>query len=368
MSNRCIVTRVVSGQDDWTQLAAAWNELVHQTSGATAFQSHQFLTHWWRHLATDKSLFAILAERDDEILGIAPFQITRRKFAGLTLRSLEFMGMPDELDRPLLLVPDDDLETIRALLDTTLEHASRWDMIRLDELAVGSWQLDALKAWADENRLSARSSPLHPVPYLIKHGDWDWYVEQRSHRFARRLREAERKITKDHEVSYRWSHGGADLDELLADFHAIEYNSWKAYEGLDVGVESEYRSFYRELLSQDTDSLRGHVLIQYLDSKPSAATIAFSADGVYYSLQIAHDEAFNKYSPGTLLETEEMRWFFSQDKLHRYEFLGGYGGNKKRWTKQVVDTVSVSMRREGDVRGFAASILDRRGFFSRASS
>jgi GNAT acetyltransferase-like protein len=42
------------------------------------------------------------------------------------------------------------------------------------------------------------------------------------------------------------------------------------------------------------------------------ATRILKTEGVYYSLQIVHDPAYSKYSPGTLLEALELERCFSK--------------------------------------------------------
>jgi hypothetical protein len=54
-------------------------------------------------------------------------------------------------------------------------------------------------------------------------------------------------------------------------------------------------------------------------------------DGVYYSLQIAHDREADRCSPGTYLEALEIQECFGLG-YREYEFLGGFLNNKSRWT------------------------------------
>lgn len=135
-------------------------------------------------------------------------------------------------------------------------------------------------------------------------------------------------------------------------FFDVESRSWKRDAEVDVGSHEEYRNFYRELMGGQASTLTGHAIVQYMDDQPSAATLGFSAAGRYYSLQIAHDLRFNPLSPGTLLEAYELEWFFGQD-FERYEFLGGAGFNKRRWTDRAIDTCCLHVRRPGIVMAAA---------------
>jgi CelD/BcsL family acetyltransferase involved in cellulose biosynthesis len=157
----------------------------------------------------------------------------------------------------------------------------------------------------------------------------------------------ERKVQLLHKLTYTAAHGGKDIEPLIQDFVAVEQRSWKYTAGLDIGFDRAYRDFYRDLLTADSAALQGHALVQYFDGHPSAATLGFSSDSVYYSLQIAHDSEFDALSPGTLLEAAEMQWFFDEPSFTTYEFLGGDGPNKRRWTSTSLETNTQIIARTG---------------------
>ena len=77
---------------------------------------------------------------------------------------------------------------------------------------------------------------------------------------------------------------------------------------------------------------------------PVGTTIGFSCDGVYYSLQMAHDTDF--IAPGTPWEAVKMRWFFKNPDLGRYELLCGSGFNKRR-TDTAISASQVAIIRSG---------------------
>lgn len=339
--------RVLTTEKQWDELAHDWDDLQRNATGATAFQSFSFLRCWWKQFARGRKLFIVVATDGNRLVGIAPLQLACSRSLGKKYRVLQFIGMPDELDRPRFLVRHGDVDTMNSLLNCIIAAAEHWDLIELEEVESDFWQIAPLRAWADKLRLSFRSTPFHPVPYLCKSGSWQEFLQTRSLHFRKRLHERERKVRKKHRLHYRSSHGGPATGRLVEQFFAIEARSWKVAKGLDVGSAGGYRGFYGQLLRHDSDALRGHAIVQYIDDKESAATLGFSSNDTYYSLQIAHDTRYNKLSPGSLLEDLEMKWFFENDHLKRYEFLGGAGMNKSRWTDDAIDTVTLEIGRRG---------------------
>ncbi len=349
---------VVTTDAEWSRLAPQWDALRQSVDGATALQSYNFLRSWWKHFGHDKRLRIITVTNEDKLLGIAPLQLARRRMYRKQYRVLEFLGMPDELDRPHILVPEGDEQVLRLLLSGAGQFSEDWDLIQLDELDSAGWQASCVANWAKQQRLGCRSEPLHPVPFLEKSGSWEDFVRGKSRRFGKRLRYLRRRVERDHELSYRWSHGPGLHAELLDEFFAIEAKSWKAQKGYDVGSEAGYRDFYVELLGTDSSAMRGHIVVQYIDSVPSAATFGFSSGRTYHSLQIAQDSRFDRFSPGTLLEAFEMQWFFENSDLRRYELLGGEGSNKRRWASGHTDTCVIRVYRP-NLRFAAANTYKR---------
>jgi CelD/BcsL family acetyltransferase involved in cellulose biosynthesis len=120
-------------------------------------------------------------------------------------------------------------------------------------------------------------------------------------------------------------------------YRALEARSWKAKTGVGVARSEPYFAFYRDVAEAFARSGDFRVRMLALDDRVIAGTFGVVFDGVYYALQIAHDGAFDRYSPGTILEALEIeRWF--KAGYRRYEFLGGFLKNKARWTSSYRST------------------------------
>jgi len=347
MSTHATKIGIITGEPSWDELDERWEQLMNVAPGAAAFQGFPFLRCWWRHFGGGKAPFVVTAIKGDRLVGAIPLQLVRRRLLGRKYRVLEFIGMPDELDRPRAIIAGDDIETLRSLLGAVAARRSDWDILHLDELEDACWQIDCIEGWADDNGFKRHRMPLHSVPYLEKKGDWEAFLGAKSGHFRKRLRAARRRAARDWDVRYEAGHGGPAMARFVDLFLEVERKSWKFDERVDVGSVDGYRAFYEDLLGNDADELRGHALVQYFDDTPSAVTLGFSSREIYYSLQIAHDARFDRYSPGTLLEAREMEWFFAETSLQRFDFLGGGNANKRRWTHTATETSSLIIRRPG---------------------
>jgi hypothetical protein len=73
-----------------------------------------------------------------------------------------------------------------------------------------------------------------------------------------------------------------------------------------------------------------------------AATFGLIHRRKYYSLHIANDAEYARYSPGTFLESLELEECFAAG-LEEYDFLGGFLQNKLRWATRMRETVEVHL-------------------------
>lgn len=339
--------RLIRGEAEWEALAGDWERLLTAVGGESALQSQGFLRCWWRHMGRSLEPWIVTTWRAGELVAAAPLQRAHRRIWGREYRVLEFMGMPNELLRPALLAAPGDQAALEAVLEMIAARADEWELLQLDELPRTSWQWPVLESWARRHGFRHRARDFHPCPYLVKTDTWETYLETKSAHFRRRLGQAQRRLARAGALRYDVATSAGELAAAVETFFAVESRSWKARKEMASGADGSYREFCRELLTDAGHRHAGHAIVQRLDGQPTAATIGLALDGVYYSLQIAHDEAYGRYSPGTLLEAFELEWFFAQPGLRRYEFLGGTVFNKRRWTDTAVASCQWFVRRPG---------------------
>jgi CelD/BcsL family acetyltransferase involved in cellulose biosynthesis len=104
----------------------------------------------------------------------------------------------------------------------------------------------------------------------------------------------------------------------------------------------EHLRFYRALIRAYGDSDQFVFRSLRLDGRMVAATFGLVHGRKYYSLHIANDVEYAKFSPGTYLESLELEECFGAG-LEEYDFLGGFLKNKLRWATHMRDTVEVHL-------------------------
>jgi hypothetical protein len=130
-----------------------------------------------------------------------------------------------------------------------------------------------------------------------------------SGRHAKGLRRLERRLAE---------RGTLDFDELPADgvvgpwmdeFMALEASGWKGREGTAIGQSATDRAFFADFAATAHAARRLQCLALRLNGAAIAMKLNVFARDQGFTLKIAHDEAFAKFSPGVLLERFNERRF-----------------------------------------------------------
>jgi CelD/BcsL family acetyltransferase involved in cellulose biosynthesis len=336
--------RVVKDEHEWEALATLWDRLLLAVPDHTVFQTYEYQRLWWRHFGGDNELFIVLLVRDGEVRGIAPLQIEAVKEYGRWLRRLAFIGSRWEVDRPRLLFPVEEGTLTGALVAYLARRADQWDFCDFHEQPTGSHSLTTLEAAFRSAGFLVGRTRDSDCPYLALTGTWAEFLAGKSQTFRKNLKAAGRRLRAAGALEYRVYDALPDVLEQLEVFRGIEARSWKSGEGVGIGRDAGYFDFYRDMAERFAGRRAFVVRTLSVGGRPIAGTFGLAHDGVFYSLQIAHDAEFSRSSPGTYLEALEMEQCF-RDGFREYEFLGGFLNNKSRWTSTFRFTTQLHVYR-----------------------
>ena len=333
--------RVLGSEEELLAVRSQWEALQNHAPDITVFQTHRYQSIWWRRFGMPLEMLVLCVYRDDQLLGIAPFQTSSRRIFGGLHHQLGFVGTRWEVDRPRLLCRGEPEELGEVMAKALMLHRSRWDLFELHEQEPND---PAMAAFMKELR---RQGVLLGVttdsicPYLTFQDSWEEFLATKSKKFRKNLVAARRKLESLGTLEYAVERGDTErLFELLEEYRALERKSSKAKSGAGFADDPEYSGFYADMVKAfgDTGAMVFRTL--RLDGDLISATFGLEYGKRFYSLQITHDLAYAKCSPGTLLESLEIQSCF-QDGLDEYDFLGGFLNNKLRWSSTARHTQQI---------------------------
>ncbi len=98
-----------------------------------------------------------------------------------------------------------------------------------------------------------------------------------------------------------------DLAAWCDDFLALERSGWKGREGTALACATTGEHFFREALAAAHAAGRLQLLRMELGDRPIAMLVNFLAPPGSFSFKTAYDEEFARFSPGVLIQIENLR-------------------------------------------------------------
>lgn len=133
--------------------------------------------------------------------------------------------------------------------------------------------------------------------------------KKRRKEFARRRR----RLEDQGDVRVERSDNGQGIEAWIADFLALERAGWKGNEGSALACDPRTEFLFRESLASAAQSSRLQRLSLTLDGRPIAMLATFIAPPAAFSFKTAYDETLAQFSPGVLLQIENLALLERED-------------------------------------------------------
>jgi CelD/BcsL family acetyltransferase involved in cellulose biosynthesis len=125
------------------------------------------------------------------------------------------------------------------------------------------------------------------------------------HRKAQRRHE--QQLAASGVVEYDALDAAGDVHAWLEEFIALEARGWKGREGSALGSSTADRQFFVSAATEAFQRDRLQMLALRHNGRMIAARCGFAAGPGAYTFKIAYDESYSQWSPGVLLEIENIR-------------------------------------------------------------
>lgn len=151
---------------------------------------------------------------------------------------------------------------------------------------------------------------------LRQDGDVDGYLRQViSGKKLTELRRQERRLGQCGALEYVELQPDGDVEYWLDTFMTLEASGWKARQGDSLASTASGREFFLSVAREAFRKTRLQMLAIHLDNRMIAMKCNFWAQPGSFAFKIAFDEQYSKYSPGVLLEIENIRRMYAAHKI-----------------------------------------------------
>lgn len=291
--------RIDALRDEWRALAPCASE-------SNAFAEHWFVAPSVRHL--HPGAVRIAEVRDGDLLvGLLPLAVEQR-YGRVPVRYVQnwrhhhqFLGTP-------LVRQGRESEFWSALLDALDGCGWAPGFLHLRDLVEDGPVHRGLAAAAAEVGRSAstvhRESRAFLESTLSAEEYYSHTVRKKKRKELGRLRN---RLAEHGSLKTRVFQPGDDLAAWCDAFLALERSGWKGREGSALACSVGTEHFFREALAGADEAGQLQLLALELDNRPIAMLVNFFALPGSFSFKTAFDEAFARYSPGVLLQIENLQ-------------------------------------------------------------
>ncbi len=233
---------------------------------------------------------------------------------------------------------------IRAFLDWVRTERPPQTIIHFPDLRVESpffriltetLTQDGRKRWIADTWVRAMFEPK---------ADADTYIQSISTSHHRHeWRRQERRLSEKGTLTFDSLASPQQTQTWLEEFITLEMSGWKGREGTAFGCIDQHRRWFSEVVKEAANQGRLMMLALRLDGRAIAMRVSLLAPPGSYAFKIAYDENLLKFSPGVLLELENIR------RLHAMPGI--------EWMDSIAAPDHPLMNRVWDGRAAIASLL-----------
>ena len=318
---------LVNNFDAFEKRSNEWNSLLSESIADLPFLRHEYLRSWWASLGGGEwdagELAVIIAERDGELIGIAPlFQNKKNLFF---LGSIEISDFLDFIVRKADLA-----EFLHGLLDFLASHADlAWSALDLHNLVEDSPSLPVLRAEAESRGWNFTQETLQPAPFVTLAETFDDYLagikKKQRHEIRRKIRRAE---GDEREVSWFIVDDEARLDKNIEACCQLMSQDPEKQAFLTQTMQSQMKSSIHAAFKA------GWLQLAFLevDGEKAAGYLNFDYGNRIWVYNSGLDMKFSDLSPGWVLLGYLIEWaiehgrsefdFMRGDEAYKYKFGG----------------------------------------------
>ena len=278
--------------EELSELRASWDELLSDYPLSSIFSTWEWLTSWWEAFGKTQQLLVLAAfDPASRLIGLAPFSVSTRRFAGvLPLRALRLMGDgsgdSDNLDLPVRSGFEGHF--VEAILHYLREQKHEWDVCQLNTTPpispVASYLAECLKRRGWRLYESSRICSAIPLPET-----WDEYLEQIASEDRKNLARYSRRLERRYRVQIYRVTREEQLPACLEALFTLHQGRWQSDGESGTFSFAERRGFYHQLSQRLLARGWLELWVLELDDQIAAVQFALRYKSRVFQLQEGYD-------------------------------------------------------------------------------
>ena len=298
------LSAAVIGAPALAALTAEWRDLAANAVEPNAFYSPAMLVPALEAFADEGPALVIARDGGGRLAGLAPIALQRGysrlpvPYVATWMHKHCFFAAP-------LVRQGYERAFFRAIFDLAESRGAFFRLRHLD--AKGPLFAAAAAVAAETGRLAAPSARYERAMLQAPWSTDEYLKVSLNAKRRKEMRRRRARLEEEGALRFEMSAAGDDFDAWADDFMALEASGWKGAAGTAMRQDPASERFFKEAVrsAAAADEVRFFRLM--LGARTIAAAVNFQSGAVSYSFKIAYDEAYSRFSPGVMMETDMMK-------------------------------------------------------------
>ncbi len=304
---RQITTKMI-GREGFEALRDALQALCERCAEDNAYFAPDYLAALLETVASDTKVSFLTCWSDTALVGLLPIVRTRLTLAGLSPSGRALQTQYNYSCTPL--VDRDHVDDVVAAMIDALAQISRGEWVLPTINVDGAVGKALLRHCAAKGR-PARFIELFERATLVRDGRFESHLDQHVTKELRKnLARRRRRLEELGTVTHQIHESGPGLARAVESFLAIEQSGWKGERGTAMAASPATAALARKGFA--TGRTRADLLL--LNNRPIAAVMSIYSGQTGFTVKMAYDDEFAKFSASRLLELEILRSFLESGK------------------------------------------------------
>jgi CelD/BcsL family acetyltransferase involved in cellulose biosynthesis len=287
-------------------IVARWDALAREAAEPNPFLESWYLLPALKALQPGEEVRLLLLEQGERLIGLLPVARHNRYYRR-PLPHLAGWSHPNAFLGTPLVARGHEEAFWRALLAWADVNAGKALFLQIAQLHLEGPLFEALtRLIADQNRTGAIVHREARAMLCSNQSPEDYYQASLSGKKRKELRRQLNRLGDLGKVAFERHDDAAGLEEWTEAFLTLEAAGWKGDAGSALALAPPTATLFREALAGAAAQGRLERLTMTLDGRPIAMLANFVCPPGLFSFKTAYDESLAKYSPGVLLQCENL--------------------------------------------------------------
>jgi len=333
--------RLVDSIEGFQALQKDWDALYDKCERNSVFSSWDWAFTWWEVFKDqfERELFILCLYQEDELVGIAPFQICKHFLKSWVQgKTLHFIGNGEAYQdsvvsefQDFIVLPEMESKMVSLVTEYLIEHRNKWNFADFEFILKDALISQCFDTANAVSKKIARTKIEYGVRFTIPNiKSFEQYQEKLGSRWRKMFTKRSNKLARAGKVRTESTETLDSIKPALEELANMNCQRWRGKTGECIFDSTRFVEFHQKIMARLIPKNRAAIKTLYLDNEAMASYYTFRDKGrIHYYQSGFHAKYANRYSPLFLLVCNEIGDSIKNNQLFDFMFADDANSYKK---------------------------------------